>query len=263
MTALRTALSIIGVLPILLAVYFWVQQYRRAQRVLSFRRSMPVDIVLTTSSVALSEHGKPVSRPLTGYGQVRGVANCAQALAKHYPRKAIQIHLSGFIRNRLDHDLVVLGGPAKNEVSRTLLKDIAVQYNLKKLEFNDIDGSLNIVDSYNRELRIDNFDTELREGAPASDIGLIIAISRRDHPSARRTRCIFCAGFTTYGTAAAAEYMFLDLPSFGLRRLNDLLGTGYRSVKSVGDFIIVTEARFSRGECTDIVPRFQTTLVRR
>jgi hypothetical protein len=82
----------------------------------------------------------------------------------------------------------------------------------------------------------------------------------RKKPDATTIRTILCAGFTSYGTAAASEYMFLDLPKLRLRRLNNLLQSGYRPVKPGFDFILVTQARFSRGECTDITPIYETVL---
>jgi hypothetical protein len=262
MATLGLVLSIagaIGVLPIVAGAIYWSQGYHRARRVLDFRRSVPIDIVLTTSAVGLSEHGAPVSRPLTGYGQVRGVANCARALAAHYPHKDIVIHLSGFIKNRLDRDLVCLGGPAKNEVSKNVLADLPQRYGLKELIFDDIGKNIKIVDMDQREIEERCFDPKLRDGMPSVDICLIVAFTRIK-ADGRTTRCMLCAGFTSYGTAAAAEYMFLDLPRLRLKRLNELLGRAYRPIKPVGDFIIVTRAQFSRGECTEIAPIYETVL---
>jgi hypothetical protein len=249
----------VGVLPVITGLIVRGGNYRRARRVLGFKRTLPVDIVLTTSAVESAVHGAPVTRPLTGYGQVRGVANCARALTKHYPRKDIVIHLSGFVRNRLDRDLVCLGGPAKNEETRALLREIPNHYDLPEFEFDDIGNSLRIADCYGRTVSYKNFDPLLHDGIPEVDICLLIAFTRKK-VGASTTRVILCAGFTSYGTAAASEYMFLDLPKLRLKRLNDLLQSGYRPVKSRDDFIIVGNARFSRGECTNIEPVFETIL---
>lgn len=262
MATVELVLSVIGavgVLPVLGGLVFWTQGFRRAHRVLGFRRSLPIDIVLTTSAVEAAGHGAPAKRPLTGYGQVRGVANCARALAAHYPRKEIVIHLSGFVRNRLDRDLISLGGPAKNEVTRMILKGISEHYYLRRLEFDDISDSIRIATQSGQQVDIRNFDPQLQDGVPQEDIFIITATTRYK-PGNTTTRCILCAGFTSYGTGAAAEYMFIDLPKLSPKHLVELLQSRARRAGATRDFIIVARARFSRGECTDIEPLFESVL---
>lgn len=254
-----SVIGAVGVLPVMAGLIFWSQGFRRAHRVLGFRRSLPIDIVLTTSAVEAAGHGAPVKRPLTGYGQVRGVANCARALAANYPHKEILIHLSGFVRNRLDRDLISLGGPAKNEITRTILKEIPERYHLRRLEFDDISDSVRITTPSGQQIDIRNFDPQLQDGVPQVDIFIITATTRYK-PDNTTTRCILCAGFTSYGTGAAAEYMFIDLPRLRPKHLVKLLQSGVRRARATHDFIIVARARFSRGECTDIEPLFESVL---
>lgn len=254
-----SVIGAVGVLPVVGGLAFRSQGLRRAHRVLGFRRSLPIDIVLTTSAVEAAGHGAPVKRPLTGYGQVRGVANCARALAAHYPHKEIVIHLSGFVRNRLDRDLISLGGPAKNEITRIILGEILERYRLPQLEFDDISDSIRIITPSGQQVDITNFDPQLEDGVPQVDI-FIIAATTRYKPDNTTTRCILCAGFTSYGTGAASEYMFIDLPRLRPKHLVKLLRGGAGRERPTRDFIIVARARFSRGECTDIEPLFESVL---
>ena len=48
-----------------------------------------------------------------------------------------------------------------------------------------------------------------KSGPPPDDFGLIVAW--RSPFTAQRRRAFLCAGFTSYGTAAAAEYLIRDL----------------------------------------------------
>jgi choline dehydrogenase-like flavoprotein len=170
MTVLSTVISVIGALPVIAAVWYWLQRFQRGRHVLQFTSAGPIDLVLTTSVVNAAIHGVPASRPLTGYGQVRAVASCAGVLASLYPRKDVLIHLSGFIRNRLDRDVVILGGPAKNEAARAMLEDLAVQHDVGGFLFDDIGDKLKIELRRREPFSIDSF-APLDTGGPAGHPG--------------------------------------------------------------------------------------------
>jgi hypothetical protein len=213
--------------------------------------------VLTTSVVNEAIHGVPASRPLTGYGQVRAVASCAGVLASLYPRKDVLIHLSGFIRNRLDRDLVILGGPAKNEAARAMLEDLAVQHDLACFLFDDIGDKLKIELPRREPFSVESFAPEISKGYPTTDYGLIVATFHRGQRS-KRYRRILCAGFTTYGTYVAAEYLFGDLVKVPGRRLAKSMGAS--RIRRSFCFVAVVSARFSQGECMEIKPIFMAEL---
>jgi hypothetical protein len=260
MTAAEFALSVLGALPLVAAVWYRLQRFQRGRYVLQFSRNSPIDLVLTTSQVAPAEHGVPAHRPLTGYGQIRAVASCAKALAALYPRKEVHIHLSGFIRNRLDRDLVVLGGPAKNVQARAIIDDLLRQHDLTKFTFDDVADKLEIVGPGTMKHEIPSFSPEITDGYPETDYGLIIA-TYHIGSGGRRCRSILCAGFTTYGTAAAADYLFTDMVKLAPWRF-----ARQTKVSAVGRsraFIILVSARFSRGECIEVHPVFSTRLRKR
>jgi hypothetical protein len=60
-------------------------------------------------------------------------------------------------------------------------------------------------------------------------------------------RGILCAGFTTYGTAAAAHYLFGELVVSGRRDARRALG-----IKWVGDALLVVKGTFNQGELIDV-----------
>ncbi|MFJ3416559.1 hypothetical protein ACOB87_16815 [Streptomyces sp. YS-B37] len=257
MTVLSTVISVIGTLPVVAAAWYWLQRFQRGRHFLQFTSARPIDLVLTTSAVNEAIHGLPASRPLTGYGQVRAVASCAGVLASLYPRKDVLIHLSGFIRNRLDRDLVILGGPAKNEAARAMLEDLALQHDITDFVFDDINDKLKIELRNRQPFSIDSFAPQISNGYPAKDYGLIVASFHRGQ-GGKHYRRILCAGFTTYGTFVAAEYLFGDLIKMSGRRLAKSMGAG--RIKRRFCFVAVVSARFSQGECIEIQPIYQADL---
>ncbi|MFB4276741.1 hypothetical protein ACBJ59_15720 [Nonomuraea sp. MTCD27] len=260
MTTASLILSVLGVLPVAAAVWYWLERFQRGRRLLQFSRTAPIDLVLTTSSVTEAVHGVPASRPLTGYGQVRAVASCVRALASLYPRKNVNIHLSGFIRNRLDRDLVILGGPAKNEAAVAMLDDFLLVHDLQRFSFDDVADTLEIADHDGRRFEVKDFDPHIADGYPATDHGLII-VTYHYGQSGRRYRSILCAGFTTYGTAATADYLFGDLVRLSTRKF--VKRTGIRCARRSRAFVVIVSARFSRGECTEVRLVFGQALRRR
>jgi hypothetical protein len=189
-----------------------------------------------------------------------GVASCAGALVRHYPRKKVSIHLSNYIRGALDQNLVALGGPAKNEIAASILKDLPRDYDLAEFTFDDVEDSLTIDDGRSQPYVVANFQPRIKEGYPSTDYGLVVVTTRAAQDD-RPVRTILCAGFTTYGTAAAADYLF----TYMVRRSRAKLYQRLR-IAPIGrraDFLVVVLARFSRGECIDIQPTFELRLRRR
>jgi hypothetical protein len=251
--------SAVGVLPLLTWAVYTSQRLGRAHRLIRFARSAPVDVVLTTSAVVEHDVGVVVSRPVTGYGQVAGLTSCIGMLARFYRRKSLRVHLSGFVRNRIESDLVCLGGPVRNDISRGVLDALASELEEPRIEFDDVTCAVRVKDARG-EFTAAGFDPGVQDGAPANDLALVILTNRR--PNADGTfRAILCAGFTTYGTAAAAEYAFSDLPKLGRRGVRAL--TGAPRIGWTGEFVIVLRAQFSRGECIEVRAEYGAPLRRR
>jgi hypothetical protein len=198
------ALGVLGVLPLLIAGPRSLRRFYKVQRVLRLQRGNRLDLVLTTSSITQSSHGKASAmRPVTAEGELIGIAEVATVLGAHYPHKEVCIQVSARVRNRLDRDLIILGGPAANQHASDYLEaaDIAIAHNI-------------IYDASNCHVRmngtdINDFNIDLKEGLPRKDLVLIIV---GPNPfSQMRARSVLCAGLTTYGTGAAAQLLFRDV----------------------------------------------------
>jgi hypothetical protein len=243
MEMIGLVLSAIGLIPILGIIWFWMFRFQGARRFLQFGAHEAVDVVLTTSAIAVPAQGAPVTRPLTGIGQVDSIGFFARALGAHYRKKPLRIQMSSYVRARLDADLVVIGGPAKNRVAKEFLEAIDSTFPELRLQFDDIGCNLTfsekeIVRDFNPLEGVDG------KGFPVFDIGLIIGW--RNPYTHNWKRAFMCAGFTTFGTAAASEYLFSEI----LARhtgLNAAIGGVGKQKRYPRCFIEIISVRFSEG----------------
>jgi len=198
-------LSIVGLGPIVGAVYYWVLRYTAARRMLRLTLRGPIDFVVTTSTVHTSSpaQGPGIRRPLTGVGQVQGVAFGSKAIGELYRRKEIRVHLSVEVRDRLDEDMLLLGGPVRNKVTRQALELLNAS-RATTILFDDVHGKIRLPA---KGLAIDmEIDVSLMARVPEQDIGLALFASNPFTDKPRRF--ILCCGITSYGTAAISEYLF-------------------------------------------------------
>ncbi|MFK4241797.1 hypothetical protein ACI2KV_02865 [Micromonospora chokoriensis] len=157
--------------------------------------------------------------------------------------------MSGFIRNRLDRDLIVLGGPAKNEAARAFLENFRTDYSLTRFNFDDVTDTIEIEPEGGAPFSVKDFAPSMANGYPLRDFGLIV-VAARGGQAGKTYRSVLCAGFTTYGTAAAAEFLFGDLVKLSRSSLRNRLGVDLN--RRGTSFVAVVSARFSRGECTEL-----------
>lgn len=197
-------LALIGVVPILISVYYFWGNLTPVRRFFNFNKDEPIDIILTTSQITRSSKGARVVRATTGIGQIEGTATVSRFLGQYYQQKPLKIELSTSVHQRLKNDLVIFGGPAKNEISKQFLLHLKRETPID-LEFDDINIFLRLGD-----LTISTKDIVLNEGLPKNDYAVVVAWH---NPFAiAPKRCIFCAGFTSYGTSGAGSWLFNDLP---------------------------------------------------
>jgi hypothetical protein len=247
---LNLVFGIIGILPFLGTLSYTITRWRRGRRILRFASTGTVDVVLTTSEEGPPKQGIAARRPLTGYGQVRAVASCTRAMTRLYNRKRLSLHLSGFARHRFDKDLIVLGGPVKNFEARRRLEGLVKDYDLQIFVFDDNEARcLQIINHDGTSFDEKYFSPEMVEGYPVSDFGIVV-LSHHKGKDGKEFRWVLCAGFTTYGTAAAAEFLFADLVRMSRRRARKLLRVG--PLTRVRDVLIVVKGSFEKGECTQV-----------
>jgi len=203
---IATILGIVGLVGIVPVVSAWAASllaWRHVARILGFGRTTPLDVVVTTSGFA--QHPSGTSRSYrTNVAEVQAMGSLARTLGAHYSHKALRVHMSVDIRNRLDNDVVVLGGPLLNDTAADFIAAFQLRFPTSRIMHDAPAGSLAVSD-FKRE----GFDLKREDGIPGADLFLILLA--RDLFVEDKTRNILCAGFTTYGTAAAAELLFHDL----------------------------------------------------
>jgi hypothetical protein len=206
-----TVLGVIGAVGAAPVVFSGVRTARRrslAHGILLLSRTKELDVVVTTSEISRSMVGadpaqRPV-RPLTASGELQGISAIANRLGRSYPSKTLTVHQSALLKQALTGDVVLLGGPVHNNCAKEFLNAVVKAHPTAGLVF----------DAHIRRIGLggvvlDDIALELQDDVPVEDYALIILTNSPFTRTGRRG--ILCAGFTTYGTGAAAEYVFTRL----------------------------------------------------
>jgi len=198
--------SLLALIPLAGAGAVTLAQHTGGRRLLRLSRGCPLDIVATTSDMSLSEKGPRVRRATTGHGQVQGIAQCAQCVGHFYWRKRIKVYMSRQVTDTLTNDLVILGGLIGNEIAESFTSRLCNSFGREIFRFNDV-GTMDVVlDSFS----VQDFDLQLdKAGTITRDLGAVIVWRNPFSDSWRRA--VMCIGFSTYGTADAARWVFEEL----------------------------------------------------
>jgi hypothetical protein len=200
-------LGVIGAIPVFLGLYQLVSRTTKARRAIGFRHRGRIDIVLTTAGCEMkSDGGKAaVVRCLSPEGDVLAIAAATAVFGRSYRGKKIITHVSDKVRGPLNDDLLILGSTAANKHSVSYLEssELARTRNL----LIDVGACSVGLDRHNGgRLNVTSFDIErTSDGLPRKDV---VYICVGPNPYNRRRRAIVCAGYTTYGTGAAAQIFF-------------------------------------------------------
>jgi hypothetical protein len=190
---------------------FWIQ-VRFPNRKL-WQLKDPAHLVVCTANSTTTNTGV-YQRPATGVGQVRALILATRSLNRAYRRQLdIQnILLSNEpLQERIEHDLLVLGGPKNNETTAKFLELLNDEQPAR------IVGQIIIWrTNYQNNQWMDQGAIEY-EGRATNrkidrDYGLIIR-SYNPFTSCDRTAILF-AGAHTYGTIAAAKFFTEDLHKY-------------------------------------------------
>lgn len=175
-------------------------RFSRRNLFLRFRVNEPLDVVLSTSRVERATQPVSYRRALTSMGHLEGVTAISAAVGAIKRRDQIVVHASGHVAHDLERDLVLIGGPVKNEVSRLFLERLNLAYpDLRLVWGRDADGTVRA------GIGERAYDVGDAIGPLGMDYGLIVVWI---NPFAiQRRRAILCAGITSHGTAAAASYL--------------------------------------------------------
>lgn len=230
--ALQVVLTLVGTvgLATLLSALTLTRRLGLRYRFFRFRRSEHIDIILVTSGYeAGGVAGVEYRRPVTSFGTLQAASMFSKAVGDQKMKKAVEVHVSEEIDGRPEFDLVLLGDPTKNVVAEAFLRDFGTVFPdlaIRRPRIGEMGRSLQIGDwerEYHVELQAKS--TNIRE-----DLGLIICWINPF--TLRKRRAIYCAGFTGWGTSAAAKYLltdFFDMRYRELRRERKLPGVARRS----------------------------------
>jgi hypothetical protein len=190
-----------GLLPLAREFYAWVLGRMPTRRLLRLGGRTRLDVVVTTNEVQTQEPGV-ADAYLTAVGEVRGVAAVSRILSTVYPHKPLRVHISDEYAGNPDGDLLLLGGPRRNRWSRHFVDRFNGEF-AAGLVF-DAEACRIAIGAFS----VTSFDLRHVNGVPSRDLGLVILTA---WGAARRQRVILCGGLTTYGTEAAARFLFADL----------------------------------------------------
>ena len=206
MDILSLIIGLIGLIPLVYLSYSYLLDYFPTRKFLAFDKASNLDVIITTSSVSTSPKGAKVQRATTGIGQVQGVSHLSKFIGKFYKNKAIDVHLGRGLALRPVGDLVLLGGPSKNEYSERFLQKFAHDNHDLQLEVDDNGAKIKIKDNI-----YDTSVLSIQKGLPAKDVCLVICWKNPFSPVTSSTRSVYCAGLTSYGTSGAALWLFNDI----------------------------------------------------
>jgi hypothetical protein len=197
--------SLVALVPLATAVAAVLVQRFGRRRLLRLQRSRGlVDVVTTTSDDSVSPRGPTVRRLTTGHGQVQGVAYCAQVVGRLYRKLVIRVSMSKQLVDRLENDLVILGGLRGNEVAEAFVEEVNIR-RPGAIAFDDDPRAMTIsipgwsVPEYNLDIDADGYIQR--------DLALVVAW-RNPFAGEPWRRGIMCVGFSSYGTAEAARWLF-------------------------------------------------------
>lgn len=181
--------------------------------VLRLQRGRTIDLVVTTSAFDESPLGAAIRRPSTGHGQVITIMHATRKIARLYGKRSpVSFHFSRALgRHRMDRDLILVGGPAKNELSGKFLRELSLRPGVPELTFDDIEGRIGFGEGV-----ITKNLTGVQGNDIDEDFALIVGVVSPFDPHGR-ARALFVSGFTSFGTAAAGEFLFDHLTNFRWR----------------------------------------------
>lgn len=187
--------------------------YRVAQRFLRLKRGDVTTIVVARSRVDLNgpmEH----RRSLLSLDTLQAVTSMSSAIARIGIRpRQIQVAMDDRVHREVG-DLVLIGGPRKNEVSKVFLKRFNIAHPNLQITRSENEHPMRIC--IGGEKTIELHQEYQQDGSPRFDLGLIVVWLNPFITPKRRA--VMCCGFTSAGTKATVDYLVGDLNALPLRR---------------------------------------------
>ncbi|HEU5375316.1 MAG TPA: hypothetical protein VFV38_07755 [Ktedonobacteraceae bacterium] len=170
-----------------------------------WRLSDPSKLTVCASNSTNTNTGV-YSRPSTGIGQVRAMALAINSLNVAYHKQLDVKHIllsTDHIQDRMENDLLILGGPKTNRVAAELFK--AIEFEQPAIQIKTvIYWRTKLRDGHWIDDGADTYDGHAVNRKVIQDYGLIVRM-QSPFTSRQRTVILF-SGSHTYGTVVAAKY---------------------------------------------------------
>ncbi len=200
---------------IVLGVLYYVRVRLPKRRL--WRLTKPTGLVVCASNVATRDTGV-YYRPDTGIGEMRSLALAVKSLNKAYVRELDikNILLStDHLQERLENDLLLIGGPEHNKVTARFLKFVSDKQPIRQTSDTIIWRHKKMAGKW-LEDDVLEYTSKSEDKSIIQDYGIVI---RMQSPFTTEKRTvILLSGIHTYGTIAAAKYFTEDMQK-GLRWL--------------------------------------------
>jgi hypothetical protein len=152
--------------------------------------------------------------------------------------------MSARIARRLESDLVVFGGPLFNDCAGEFIERFNVLYPSCEIALDAETQSISVAGEY----EISGYDLARVDGVPTRDLAIAAIGSNPFSPGTGQG--ILCAGFSTYGTAAASDHLFDTL-------LRSQQGRDIRRrLRRSTAVVIVMSASFVNQQCVHCEEKF-------
>jgi hypothetical protein len=203
------AITINLISSVIFAIAGWIGNYIYRKNIIlapdrrlwKFGNNKNVTVILSHSTATITE---AYSRPSTGLGQVCGLVTLAESIVKAFGNVNFStINLSSDpIRERIEDDLIIIGGPKTNNLTKEFIEHIQEKQPLNQV------GSIINWSMFNAKPEI--YEGKAVDGSVVTDYGYIIRTRNFKSSKSNRYAYIF-AGSHTYGTMAATKYFTANL----------------------------------------------------
>ncbi len=201
--------ALIGAL--IVSIFYFVRVMHPKRRL--WRLTNPKNLVAFASNAPITDTGV-YYRPATGIGELRALFLAVESLSRAYTReldiKNILLASDHLLQERLENDLLLIGGPNHNRITASYLDladekqplpfqqtSDAIIWRCKKLAGKWVDDG-----AVKYTSKVDNKNI-------IQDYGIVVRVQS---PFTANTRTvILLSGIHTYGTIAAAKYFTEDM----------------------------------------------------
>jgi hypothetical protein len=214
-----------------------------------------IDIVISEAEHGEGGVGFTYPRTTTPVGNLKAATQLAQAGGQAARRRPIIVAVSQEVESTLTGDLLVLGMPGKNQVADLIVEHLQRCHPEMGLDIQQ--GPPAKAAAIELCGHKDTYEPTRQPGVDIPDHDFALIVMWVNPTSTRKRRLILCAGFTAYGTEAAARYLVDDLMGHRYRKLRKAR-PGLASVYSLRRwpcFAMVVKIVLMNGQAVDVIQR--------